>query len=153
MKEGYLAHTCLVQVLMGLILKAAQILHISLYAWDSVFSFFSNLNGYRFTLTHVKPSSLFYFLSKVVIDGLKYDLVTAQSYLHSCVLSCSVASNSCDPADCSPPGSSVHGISQARILEWVAISFSRGSSWPRDQTQVYCIAGSFFTNWASRVLE
>ena len=40
----------------------------------------------------------------------------------------------CDPMDCSPPGSSVHGIFQARILEWVAISFSRGSSWPRDQT-------------------
>ena len=40
----------------------------------------------------------------------------------------------CDPVDCTPPGSSVHGISQARILEWVAISFSRGSSWPRDWT-------------------
>ena len=40
----------------------------------------------------------------------------------------------CDPVDCSPSGSSVHGISQARVLEWVAISFSRGSSWPRDQT-------------------
>ena len=39
-----------------------------------------------------------------------------------------------DPVDCSPPGSSVHGILQARILEWVAISFSRGSSQPRDQT-------------------
>ena len=41
----------------------------------------------------------------------------------------------------SPPGSSVHGILQARVLEWVAISFSRGSSWPRDWTQVSCIAG------------
>ena len=47
--------------------------------------------------------------------------------------------------DCSPPGSSVLGIFQARILEWAAISFSRGSSWPRDQTQVSCIAGRFFT--------
>ena len=46
----------------------------------------------------------------------------------------------CDPMDCSPPGSSVHGILQARILEWVAIPFSRGSSTPRDQTQVSCIA-------------
>ena len=46
--------------------------------------------------------------------------------------------------DCSSPGSSVHGISQARILEWVAILFSRGSSRPRDQTQVCCIAGIFF---------
>ena len=57
-----------------------------------------------------------------------------------------VVSDSCNPMDCSPPGSSsVHGISQARILEWVAISFSRGSSWPRDQTCVGCIAGQFFT--------
>ena len=44
-----------------------------------------------------------------------------------------------DPKDCSPPGSSVHGNFQARILEWVAISFSRGSSQPSDQTQVSCI--------------
>ena len=45
----------------------------------------------------------------------------------------------CDPVDCSPPGSSIHGILQARILEWVAISFSRGSSRPRDGTHVSCI--------------
>ena len=45
----------------------------------------------------------------------------------------------CDPMDCNPPGSSVHGIFQARILEWVAISFSRGSSPPRDRTPVSCI--------------
>ena len=51
----------------------------------------------------------------------------------------------CDPVDCSPPGSSVHGILQARILQWVAISFSRGPSWPRDQTWVSCIAGRYFT--------
>ena len=51
----------------------------------------------------------------------------------------------CDPMDCSPPGSSVHGTSQARILEWVVISFSRGSSQPRDQTLVYRTAGRFFT--------
>ena len=45
----------------------------------------------------------------------------------------------CDPTDCSLPGSSVHGISQVRILEEAAISPSRGSSWPRDQTHIYCI--------------
>ena len=56
----------------------------------------------------------------------------------------------CVPMDCSPRGSSVHGIFQARILEWVAISFSRGYSPPRDQTWVLCIAGRFFTNWATR---
>ena len=50
--------------------------------------------------------------------------------------------------DCSPPGSSVHGILQARILEWVAMPSSMGSSQPRDQTQVSLIAGGFFTIWA-----
>ena len=58
----------------------------------------------------------------------------------------------CDPLDCSPPGSSGHGISQAGILEWVAISCSRGSSRPRDQTHVscvFCIADGFFTSEAS----
>ena len=56
----------------------------------------------------------------------------------------------CDPMNRSPQGSSVHGILQARILEWVAVSSSRGSLQPRDWTQVYCIAGGFFTNWATR---
>ena len=51
----------------------------------------------------------------------------------------------------SPPGSSVHGILQARILEWVAISFSRGSSQPRDQTWVSHMAGRLFTQTDSRV--
>ena len=56
----------------------------------------------------------------------------------------------CDPVDCSPPGSSVHEIVQARILEWVAISSSRGSSQPRDRTRVSCTAGRFFIDWAAR---
>ena len=51
----------------------------------------------------------------------------------------------CIPMDCSSPGSSVHGILQERILEWVAISFSRGSSQPRSQTGISYIAGEFFT--------
>ena len=55
-----------------------------------------------------------------------------------------------DPVDFSPPGSSVHEILQAGILEWVAISFSRGSSWPRDQTHLSCIACRSFTVWATR---
>ena len=53
----------------------------------------------------------------------------------------------CDPVDCSPPGSSVRGILLARILHWVAISFLRGSSQPRDQTQVSHIVGGFLTDW------
>ena len=59
--------------------------------------------------------------------------------------SCSVVSDSVTPMD-----STVHGILQARILEWVAFPFSRGSSQPRDRTQVSCIAGGFFTSWATR---
>ena len=57
----------------------------------------------------------------------------------------SVMSNSCNPMDCSPPGSSVHRISQATILEWVAISFSRGSSNPRIKPASPTLAGGFFT--------
>ena len=56
----------------------------------------------------------------------------------------------CDPIDCSLPGSSIQGIFQARVLEWVAISFSRGSSWPRDRTRVSHIVGRRFTVWATR---
>ena len=54
------------------------------------------------------------------------------------------------PILCDPMDYAVRGILQARILEWVAISFSRGSSQPRNQTQVSCIAGRFFTSWATR---
>ena len=54
------------------------------------------------------------------------------------------------PTLCNPKDYTVHGILQARILELVAFPFSRGSSQPRDQTQVSCIAGRFFTSWATR---
>ena len=56
----------------------------------------------------------------------------------------------CNPKDCSLPGSSVHGILQARIMQWVAISFSRGSSQCRDGTWFSYTAGRFFTDWATR---
>ena len=56
----------------------------------------------------------------------------------------------CHPMDCSPPGYSIHGISQARILEWVVISFSKGSSWPRDWTFISCIGRQIPYHWATR---
>ena len=57
----------------------------------------------------------------------------------------------CEPMDCGPAGSSVHGILQARVLEWVAVPFSRELSKPRDWTQVStCVADRFFTVWATR---
>ena len=67
--------------------------------------------------------------------------------------SLSVMSDSLQPVNCSPPGPSVHGILQARILEWVAISFSRGSSWPRDRTQVSHIVGRCFNLCTTRELQ
>ena len=61
------------------------------------------------------------------------------------VLAAQLCPTLCDPVYCNPPGSFIHGILQARILEWVAIPFLRGSSWPRDWTWVSWIAGGFFT--------
>ena len=71
----------------------------------------------------------------------------------ACVLVILPCPTLCDPMDCSLPGSSVHGILQARILERVAISSSRRSSQPRDWTQVSCSAGRFFTIWATREVQ
>ena len=67
-----------------------------------------------------------------------------------CVLVTQLCPTLCNPMDCSAPGSSVNRIFQVRTLEWVAISFSRGSSETRDQTWVSYAAGRFFTNWATR---
>ena len=79
------------------------------------------------------------------ITGCSFD--ASPHKLKSLAQSCTTL---CDPVDCSPPGSSFHGILQARILEWVAISFSRGSSRPRDRTQVSCFAGRRFNLRATR---
>ena len=77
--------------------------------------------------------------------------LSTQAHTSMCV--CLVA-QSCltlwDPVDYSPPGSSIHGDSPSRILDWVAMSSSRESSQPRDWTQVSCIAGGFFTDWTTR---
>ena len=73
-------------------------------------------------------------------------------YMCVCVCVCYSLSCAqlCDPMDCTLPGSSVHGILQARILEWVAIPFFKRSSWPRDQTQVPWVTDRFFTIWSTR---
>ena len=79
-------------------------------------------------------------------------LIQKHSLCYMCVCLCvfiaQLCPTLCNPVDYSPPGSSVHGSLQARILEWIVISYSRGSSQPRDQTWVSCIAGGFFTIWA-----
>ena len=66
------------------------------------------------------------------------------------VLFASSCQSLCNPRDCSPPGYSVHGILRQRILEWVAMPFSRGSSWPKDWNWASCITGRIFTVWAPR---
>ena len=68
----------------------------------------------------------------------------------SCVCVSQSCLTLCDPMDYSPPGSSVHGILQERILGWFAISFSRGSSWLRDQTCASCIGKRILYHWATR---
>ena len=89
---------------------------------------------------HVKM--IFYFLTNGLIIEV-FTHVDKQSlfFVPSCGRAKSLQSclTLCDPLDCSPPGSSVHGIIQVRILEWVAMSSSRESSQPRDQTCVFCI--------------
>ena len=87
-------------------------------------------------LSHASPSDISFFWTYE-----KVKMLVAQS-----------CPTLCNPMDYSPPGSSVHGILQARILEWVAIPFSRGSSPPRDRTQCLMfstLAGRFFTTGAT----
>ena len=76
--------------------------------------------------------------------------VSICEHMHACVSHFQSCPTFCGSVDCSPLGSSVHGILQARILEWVAIPFSRGSSGPRDRTWVSCIACRFFTARATK---
>ena len=82
----------------------------------------------------------------IILDqGHADDLIT--TCVCVCVLVTQLCPTLCDPMNCSPPGFSVHGILQARILEWIAIPFSRGSSRARDRTLVSCTAAIFFTVW------
>ena len=67
-----------------------------------------------------------------------------------CVLVSQLCLTLCDPMDYSSSDSSVHGILQSRILDWVAIPFSSKTSQPKDQSQISCITGRFFTIWAAR---
>ena len=91
----------------------------------------------------------------LALPSIDYPAVESEMLLMTCltnkvvVLVAQSYPTLCDPMDCGLPGSSVHGILQARILEWIAIPFSRGSFWPRDLTWVSCIAGRSFTIWAT----
>ena len=88
----------------------------------------------------------------MLVSGIQQSDSVIHIYICVCVCVCVTQSclTLCNPMFCSPPSPSLHGVLQARILEWVAISFSRGSSWPRDQTWISRIAGRFFIIWATR---
>ena len=107
------------------------------------------LAGKFFTTWAISP-----FLKLKLADGLCILLCFSNNLLLDLLLWLCLVTQSCstlcNTMDCSPPGSSVHGVLQARLLECVAIPSYRGSSQPRDQTPVSCIAGRFFTVWASR---
>ena len=98
----------------------------------------------HFTVCHVTSYST---PVNYMLQTISMQVYILNMAIHMYVLVTQLCLTLCDPMDYSPPGSSVHGILQARILESVTISFSRGSSWPRDRTQVSCIAGKFFTIW------
>ena len=114
---------CLVFELESGALDHSAILTVSLVNAEQIFS--------------LKHSNLVYFIWVFLIAFLfKWSMEVEVEVLVA--LSCPTL---CNPMDCSPSGSSVQGILQARILEWEAIPFSRESSWPRDRTEVFCIAG------------
>ena len=104
------------------------------------------------TLTSLEPLkvALIYVISRDLVLVLVYAGREGKLRISVCFKVSESCLTLCDPRDCSPPGFSVHGILQARILEWVAIPFSRGSSQPRDWTLVSYIASRFFTIWATR---
>ena len=110
---------------------------------------------YRFLFLLMLSSQLIYLTKLSMLAKSQTPFMTLAGWL-SLLCCCSVSQSCptlCEPMDCSPAGSSVHGILQTRILEWVAIPFSRGSSWPRDRIPVSCIAGRFFTIWAIMKLK
>ena len=84
------------------------------------------------------------------VSGIQRSFEPAVQNMMMLLFSCQVVSNSLWSHDCRPLGSSVHGIAQARILGWVAIFFSRGSSKPKDRTRVSCIGRRTLYHWATR---
>ena len=86
----------------------------------------------------------------LVVPAALYNWCVYLVWIPSVCISCSIMSDSLQPHGYSPTGSSIHGILQVRILEWVAIPFCKGSFWLRDWTQVFCIAGRFVMVWATR---
>ena len=93
---------------------------------------------------------ILFLIKQILISELT--LITTVEMICVCVLVTQSWPILCNPVDCTPPGFPVHEILQTRIQEWVSISFSRGSSQPRDRTPVSCTTGRFITRWATRLI-
>ena len=112
--------------------------------------------GIYFSKSSLNPYKHSHVWSSRVVSGTKSTAVFSPDGLFQlpmpkgCACLLSRVQLFCDHMDCSPPGSPVHEISQAGILQWVAISFSRKSSWPRDQTHISCIGRWVLYHWATR---
>ena len=125
------------------------------FMYSGVFSFFKGSRTWRMSKRiEYERMSLFKMIRKLpscetVFWIARWETKIMLSLLTVKVLVTQSCPTLCDPMDCSPPGSSLHGIVQARVLEWIAISFYRGSSLPRDRTQVSCIARRLFAVWAT----
>ena len=134
----------------------AQLLsHVRLFAipWTVAHQALLSM-GQRATVHGVAKSRTWLKLSMHVQHQLRIWLILYM-FMRVCAKLLQSCPTFCNPMDCSPPGSSVHGILQARILEWIAMPSSRGSSQLRDQTLVSgisCIAGGFFTCWAMGIV-
>ena len=132
------------QVLFGEYWLCGLVLYINLFMLHTlVLTLIWTLSNWRVILNKLFSHHTKYSVKNSVITNHIVKLQARQAITQSCP-------TLCNPMDCSLPGFSVHGVFQARVLEWVAISFSRGSSCPRDPTQVFCIAGRRFTLWATK---
>ena len=111
-------------------------------------------NNFLLIITSVIHCSSFFLNFWLYKQAILFEMLCLFSSndleIQLCVLATQLCSTLWDPMDSYPPGFSIHGIFQAWKLEWIAIPSSRGSSWPRDWTQVSCIAGRLFTIWATR---
>ena len=134
-----------------------QQVHLGMQKWKlktSLFELHRHTNSWLLALPQKHPGRVVLWgehevnslpwKAKGVPSGIIFQLSCCALATCVCVFSRSVVFL-CNSTDCSLPGSSFHGILQARILAWVAIPFSRGSSRPRNQTQVPCIVGEFLT--------
>ena len=148
--KGWFLKPSVWQLLVKLFLEKEKATHSSILAWRIPWTIVHGIAKSRTWPTDFHSHSL----SEMIIEDWKRLQFNKHliEYLHMCVCVCSVVQSCqtlCDPMHCSPPGSPVHGILQARILAWVAISSSRGSSPPRDWTCIFCIGRKILYHWAT----